>query len=49
MSCCRWRGSEKLRGTRPGWAYWGNQANDDYRPTWETYAYNSTAGRVAAE
>ena len=26
------------RGTRPGWTMWGNQANDDYEPTWETYA-----------
>lgn len=31
------------RGTRPGWTYWGNQANEDYKPTWETYAYNSAA------
>jgi len=31
------------RGTRPGWTYWGNQADADYRPTWKTYAYNSTA------
>lgn len=30
------------RGTRPGWTYWGNQADDDYRPTWKTYAYNSS-------
>lgn len=37
------------RGTRPGWAYWGNQANEDYKPTWETYSYNSAAGCVAAE
>ena len=37
------------RGTRPGWTYWGNQANEDYKPTWETYSYNSAAGRVAAE
>ena len=22
------------RGTRPGWSYWGNQANEEYRPTW---------------
>ncbi len=34
------------RGTRPGWTYWGNQADEDYRPTWDTYAYNSS---VAAE
>ena len=31
------------RGTRPGWTYWGNQANEEYKPTWETYAYNSAA------
>lgn len=34
------------RGTRPNWTYWGNQADDDYKPTWDTYAYNSS---VAAE
>jgi N6-adenosine-specific RNA methylase IME4 len=37
------------RGTRPGWTYWGNQANDEYEPTWKTYAHNSAAERVAAE
>ncbi|QBK30019.1 MT-A70 family methyltransferase [Roseitalea porphyridii] len=30
------------RGTRPGWTYWGDQAVDDYRPTWKTYPYNSS-------
>jgi N6-adenosine-specific RNA methylase IME4 len=30
------------RGTRPGWTYWGNQADETYRPTWKTYAYNSS-------
>ena len=30
------------RGTRPGWTYWGNQADESYKPTWKTYAYNST-------
>lgn len=34
------------RGERPGWAVWGNQADDAYAPTWKTYAYNSS---VAAE
>lgn len=29
------------RGPRKGWAYWGNQANDGYRPTWSTYAHHS--------
>ena len=29
------------RGARKGWASWGNQAEGQYRPTWNTYAYNS--------
>ena len=29
------------RGTRPGWTVWGNQAEADYRPTWNTYEYTS--------
>ncbi|MCA3554530.1 MT-A70 family methyltransferase [Aestuariivirga sp.] len=37
------------RGTRPGWTYWGNQANEGYAPTWDTYANHSQAGRIAAE
>lgn len=37
------------RGTRPGWAYWGNQANDEYKPDWKTYAYNSASSLLAAE
>jgi N6-adenosine-specific RNA methylase IME4 len=37
------------RGTRPGWTYWGNQANDGYAPTWDTYSNHSQAGRIAAE
>ena len=36
------------RGARKGWACWGNQADDDYTPTWATYAHNSGA-KVAAE
>jgi N6-adenosine-specific RNA methylase IME4 len=34
------------RGTRKGWATWGNQASGSYVPTWKTYAHNSL---VAAE
>jgi len=34
------------RGTRKGWATWGNQASESYAPTWKTYAHNSL---VAAE
>ncbi len=39
------------RGTRKGWSYWGNQADESYEPTWETYSYNSktTRAAVAAE
>jgi N6-adenosine-specific RNA methylase IME4 len=34
------------RGERPGWAVWGNQADETYAPTWKTYAHNSrSAGR----
>ncbi|MGL5096576.1 MAG: MT-A70 family methyltransferase, partial [Planctomycetia bacterium] len=29
------------RGVRPGWVCWGNQASDDYTPTWATYANHS--------
>ena len=32
------------RGTRPDWTHWGDQADDLYRPTWNTYARNSGAG-----
>lgn len=39
------------RGTRKKWTYWGNQADDSYEPTWDTYSYNSSTTRrpVAAE
>ncbi|MEM6388145.1 MAG: MT-A70 family methyltransferase [Pseudomonadota bacterium] len=30
------------RGGRNRWTVWGNQAGEDYEPTWDTYAYNST-------
>ena len=29
------------RGTRSGWATWGDQADKSYRPTWATYSYHS--------
>ena len=35
------------RGVRKDWTVWGNQASADYRPDWDTYAYNS--GSLAAE
>jgi N6-adenosine-specific RNA methylase IME4 len=37
------------RGIRPGWVVWGNQADDNYRPTWDTYAHHSQANRIPAE
>jgi N6-adenosine-specific RNA methylase IME4 len=35
------------RGLRKGWTVWGNQADESYRPDWDTYAYNSRS--LAAE
>lgn len=35
------------RGLREGWDSWGNQASEDYRPTWATYANHSQAGVFA--
>jgi N6-adenosine-specific RNA methylase IME4 len=40
------------RGARPKWTVWGNQADEAYAPTWETYAHNSANERrvaIAAE
>lgn len=37
------------RGTRKGWTVWGNQADDSYEPTWDTYAYNSANTKAAVE
>lgn len=31
------------RGSRPGWAVWGNEADGDYLPQWPTYSYNSAS------
>ncbi len=31
------------RGNRAGWDMWGNQATDDYEPTWNTYKNHTTA------
>ena len=45
---CSWGPYLELfgRGVRPGWTVWGNQADEDYRPDWTTYPYNSS---LAAE
>jgi N6-adenosine-specific RNA methylase IME4 len=29
------------RGARSGWAVWGDQADNDYCPTWRTYSHHS--------
>lgn len=45
---CSWGPFLELfaRGERDGWACWGNEAKREYKPTWETYSYNSSsAGR----
>lgn len=31
------------RGNREGWDMWGNQATEDYEPTWSTYANHTVA------
>lgn len=31
------------RGDRPGWDMWGDQATEDYEPTWSTYANHTVA------
>ena len=37
------------RGNRSGWASWGTQADDGYRPSWKTYAHHSRADALVAE
>ena len=32
------------RGVRSGWQSWGNQADVDYKPNWDTYSYSATLG-----
>lgn len=34
------------RGNRSGWDMWGNQATDDYEPTWSTYANHTIANKA---
>lgn len=31
------------RGVRPNWSVWGNQADDTYAPTWDTYSNHSAS------
>ena len=45
IESCSWGPYLELfgRGVRQGWTVWGNQAEADWKPDWETYAYNSAA------
>ena len=51
IEACSWGPYLELfaRGTRRHWDNWGNEAAQDYRPTWKTYAHHSQAHRIAAE
>lgn len=48
IEACSWGPYLELfgRGKRDNWTVWGNQATDDYKPTWATYKHNSA---MAAE
>lgn len=35
------------RGERDGWDMWGNQATEEYEPTWHTYANHTVAFHAA--
>ena len=36
------------RGRRDGWTSWGAEADDGYRPSWKTYAFNSGLASIRA-
>jgi N6-adenosine-specific RNA methylase IME4 len=36
------------RGTRDGWVTWGNEANENYHPRWNTYSNHSKCATEAA-
>lgn len=33
------------RGNRTGWDMWGNQATEDYEPTWDTYSNHTVSAK----
>lgn len=35
------------RGQRKNWVGWGNEAHEQYAPTWKTYAHHSQNGRLS--
>jgi N6-adenosine-specific RNA methylase IME4 len=51
IESCSWGPRLEMfsRGKRPGWTVWGNQADETYKPTWDTYSYNSSVADIAAE
>lgn len=50
IESCSWGPYLELfgRGRRKGWTVWGNQADDDYKPSWPTYSHNSSTDVAAA-
>lgn len=44
IESCSWGPYLELfgRGKRRNWTVWGNQADDDYKPSWSTYKHNSS-------
>lgn len=48
IESCSWGPFVELfaRGSRKNWLVWGNQAQDDYKPSWKTYAYNSSSTQL---
>lgn len=48
---CSWGPYLELfgRGRRENWTVWGNQAVDDYKPTWNTYKHNSYSRELNLE
>lgn len=50
IESCSWGPYLELfgRGKRKGWTVWGNQADDDYKPTWKTYSHNSATDVTTA-
>jgi N6-adenosine-specific RNA methylase IME4 len=51
IEACSWGPRLEMfsRGKRRDWTVWGNQADETYKPTWDTYSYNSTVADIAAE
>ncbi len=52
IESCSWGPYLELfgRGCRENWTVWGNQASEDYKPTWNTYKHNSAlVAEMAAE